>query len=297
MSCHSRLQFFLDMIPNWPPSEGMADTLAATNWITKLGALTADYTPAERFAAVELKTTDKAAIWVERWNRVNIGVNRDWNLFANDFILEAIKNRSEEEPTWDEITEFKQGPDEPTANYVERMKLTLQLLPPEEDGKYASSKYKISPGSEKRVAYYFCRGLRSDHPFKKEDQKPQPTINETFREVMNFSNMDCGTDVESPESRAIKRYIAAMAQTNSNMIKLGTQNVEQAKFDKFENDFPAEQTENLSMDELANMFEAWCLTEKVTEAAVRITRTIKRMDPDVARRMFSGTELEKYIIS
>jgi hypothetical protein len=65
---------------------------------------------------------------VKRWKRTHVGVSRNWGQFAADFVAEAIKGR-DAETKWDEVAQFHQEPDEPTASYIQRALLTVEILP------------------------------------------------------------------------------------------------------------------------------------------------------------------------
>jgi hypothetical protein len=90
-----------------------------------------------------------------------------WGDFVLDFINESYVDRATARPTMNEIHKLKQGPNETTVDCMQRMRLTLKLLPKETGAE--SSEYGIGAATESTAAYQFCEGLRSDHPFKVKD--------------------------------------------------------------------------------------------------------------------------------
>ncbi|KAG0207044.1 hypothetical protein BGX31_002632 [Mortierella sp. GBA43] len=170
MTTESRFQFFLKSVPDWPIAGGTVDALSASNWINELGDLIIDCTPAEKFAAAEMKMKGPTKAWMKRWKRNHAVTSRHWGQFAADFVAEVIKDR-DAETTWDEIAQFRQEFDEPTASYIQRALLTVDMLPKSDPPAEVVYEYGIDAAEEKRVAYYLCRGLRNDHLFKRQEDK------------------------------------------------------------------------------------------------------------------------------
>jgi hypothetical protein len=243
----SRLEYFLRDVPTWPLKTGDEASQGAARWIATIGGLCAGFSLAEKVMAVEKKASGKFIIWVQRWRLMHASTDATWTLFVNDFVAEAVINRDKASPTIDELNALKQGPDEPAAEYIERTSLTMQLLPPESG--YEQWAIKVSEATERIAAYQFCKGLRNDHPFKLKDQEPPVFLNEAFKAVMKFSKINRWRDVDSAETKVIRRYNERTPQQGAGTVKLGGEKVPREQFDKFEADFPGEQTENLSAGE------------------------------------------------
>ncbi|KAF9924242.1 hypothetical protein BGZ65_008452, partial [Modicella reniformis] len=294
MSSDRSFEYFLADIKPWPLAADDDDSSAAT-WISAIGDIVIDLGSTQKFMAVEKKTTGKTAIWVKRWRLSRTESERKWYKFVNDFITESYLDRSKAKVTMNEIHQMKQGSNETTTDYMQRMKLTLKLLPVETGQE--NEPYKISPATEGTVAYLFCKGLRSDHPFKLKDQTPPDTLKATFEAVMKFSNVSQWEDVESAESKVIKRSEAELSIPVRDSVLIGSIQVPGAQFAKFQNDFPKDRINDLAMDELVDMFSAWSLSAVDEQnAAARVARTIRLMNPKSARRVFGATDLARHII-
>jgi len=294
MSTDRSFEYFLKDVKSWPPSD--ADTNSATNWISTMGSILADLKPTQKFMALEKKTTGKTAIWVRRWMLSKPESEWKWGDFVLDFINESYVDRTTARPTMNEIHKLKQGPNETTVDYMQRMRLTLKLLPKETGAD--SNEYGIGAATESTAAYQFCEGLRSDHPFKLKDQSPGDTLKGTFETVMKFSKINQWADVLSAESKVIKRSNAEMPTQVEESVVIGTTRVPGTQYSKFQKDFTKERIDDMAMDELADLFSAWTISAVgESDATARVARTIRRMNPRVARRVFGGTELAKHIIS
>ncbi|KAG0204398.1 hypothetical protein BGX31_003168, partial [Mortierella sp. GBA43] len=299
MPCNSRFDYFIAKFPTWPPGEGeKADVQAATDWVEEFDDLTSELTFSEKLSLAIEKTTGNTSLWVKRWKKARHVEGRNWSHFADDFIAEATRGRSEKNTTWSEIDRIQQSSDEPTASYIKRVTLTVAMLPKEAD--FPNDPHGLRPASSERAAYALCSGLRLDHPFKKKDQAAPDTFQKAIEAVTSFSKVNRWIGVESAESTILKRYnekrTPLSATVESDTIELGGKYVADKKeFKKFKTDFPSSQTENVSMDELTDMFKLWKLEDDEPDSAVRIARTIKRMNPIVARRAFRGTDLLQHL--
>ncbi|KAF9897111.1 hypothetical protein BX616_006166, partial [Lobosporangium transversale] len=274
----------------WPSAE--AEGLTAATWISDFGGVIEGETLSNKLMFVERQATGKIQRWIRRWRMTN-KTNGAWSQFVSDFIMEASTPRSQD-VTLDELHSIKQGEDETTANYVQRMKLTMELLDPESG--CDAQPYKIPTATERLLAYRFCKGLRQDHPFKVKNKEAPATLKETFESVTQLVEGN-RWGIDTTESRVIARSNAEHAAPIETNVLLGSTLVPRTHYSGFLADFKddKEKVNQLSVDELTDMFGAWTLAAEERTPEARIAQTISRMSPAVARRVFGSSELAKHI--
>ncbi|KAF9915054.1 hypothetical protein BX616_007000, partial [Lobosporangium transversale] len=191
--------------------------------------------------------------------------------------MEASTPRSQD-VILEELHSIKQGEDETTVNYVQRMKLTLELL--ELETGCEGQPYKIPTTTERLLAYRFCKGLRQDHPFKVKNKEAPATLKETFESVILLvegSRLGIYT-TESHATVCSNAKHAAPVETN---VLLGSTLVPRTYYSGFLAHFKNDKERSLAAE------------ERTPE--VRVAQTTSRMSPAIARRVFGSSELAKHI--
>ncbi|KAF9348938.1 hypothetical protein BGX34_002160, partial [Mortierella sp. NVP85] len=193
-----------------------------------------------------------------------------------------------------EIHKLRQGPNETTVDYMQRMRLTLKLLPKRPEPSRVSTVSERRLKAPRRTS---SAGVEKRPPFQGEGS-PAETLKETFETVMKFSKINQWGDVLSVESKLIKRSNAELPTQVEESVVIGATRVSGTQYSRFQKDLTKERIDDMAMDELADLFSAWTISAAgESDATARVARTIRRMNPRVARRVFGGTELAKHIIS
>ncbi|KAI7815722.1 hypothetical protein BC939DRAFT_509033, partial [Gamsiella multidivaricata] len=280
------LQYYLDGLPNWPSTE--ADVLTATGWVREIGAVSQGESLGRMLFSVEKKTTGTMKAWVRRW-KISGSHRRTWSEFCSDFVQETRRTRTFL-ITMGEIATITQGAAETSADYIARMKCTVELLPPQEGSE--NKPYKVSEDYSQTFAFHFCKGLHESHPFKVKNKETPATLDEAFKLVERLSSVSRWDGVVTFEDRMLLKSRAAEGDAPSDTVLLGNTAVPGKQYDGFVKDFPKDKVDELNMDELTEMFSAWTLAARgEPNAASRVAKTIRRMNVTVARRVFGSTEL------
>ncbi|KAF9179018.1 hypothetical protein BGZ49_005231 [Haplosporangium sp. Z 27] len=247
--------------------------------------------------AVLSKTKDKTNLWVRRWIKTYspTPLKATWFEFSKAFIREAYRERNFS-TTFEEIFKIKKIPEETIGNYVERMKLSVELL--QFDGE---ADKELPESTVKTLISRFCKGLPSDHPFKRDNKDAPTTLDEAYKIVLKLAAPNKWEDEDSEDEVPSRPLIGAVAAEPKEVVQghelnIGPHKVSPKEYSSFVSDFGKDKVNQLAMDELTSMFGAWTIASAgETNAVNRVASTIRKMDPHLARRVFSGTIHEAHI--
>jgi len=280
MSLKSFVEAFVEKYPSWPGT-GTVDGPNATKWVKKLGQILGEQPVELRIFIVTTKLEEPTKRWAARW--IEVTENQTWDGFVVDFANEHTKKRTRLR-TMSEITTIVQGREETNANYIQRLKLTMALLPEKE------GKPDVTAEEEEYIADRFCEGLIPKHPVKVKGIPPPPTVEEAIKLVEKHGKINYYADVKDRErDLAEKNTIAEAGRTNHDIV-VGTQKIPREQYDTFQRDFGADVVDSVSMDDLTRMFSMWSIASASGNSSeARIAKTIDRMDAGFARRVLLGS--------
>ncbi|KAG0208686.1 hypothetical protein BGX31_002276 [Mortierella sp. GBA43] len=263
------LEFFLKGFPKWPLEDEQKEFSCALVWIRDLSDILEGLTPSKKLIIVERQTTGQMAIWVKRWRLSRTLAERRWPQFMADFILESTNNRGKDDQlTSIEIAKFRQRDDEPTMEYICRVKLTVMLLPVD------PAKDPSAFCTEMSIIKKFIYGLRGDHPYFPDGDALPSTLEEAYSNVLSSVTKRRPDSAETEEDRIIKKWAAAMS---TETIFIGSHQVPRFQYAKFEDDFSQYPVDELPMAHLEETFLAWALASEEQDATTRIDKTIRRL--------------------
>ncbi|KAF9914095.1 hypothetical protein FBU30_002808, partial [Linnemannia zychae] len=228
--------------------------------------------------------------WYNRWKIE--GGTRDWSRLKQDFPEEVMLKRTAD-ITIDEITNIKQRVGETTLNYRARMESNVALLHASPNAK--GEEYKLEPQVEQLLCRWYCRGLLPGHPFKVKNKEPGATLTLTYAAVAKYSERNKYGEPTFETRTREANPLAYSLPLEQHFEHKGTK-IDATKLAEFKSEFDQSATDQLSMDELADMFSAWQLSSlEERTAAGRAMKTVGYMNPSVARRVFGGTRLAQHI--
>jgi len=237
-----------------------------------------------------LKVTGVTLAWFNRWREEDC--LRDWSRLKQDFPKETRLKRTAD-ITLSEVMEVKQRVGEATPNYQVRMEANIALLlaSPTDDG----LPFSLEPQVELLLNQVCCRGLLPGHPFKLKNKDPEKTVALTYAAVAKYSEHNRYGE-STFESRICEANPSACTLPPEQSFEHKGVKIEASKLAEFKTEFDKSATDQLSLDELTDMFGAWRLSsleERIL--AGRAMKTTGYMNPVVARRVFGGTMLAQHI--
>jgi hypothetical protein len=136
------------------------------------------------------------------------------------------------------------------------------------------------PSDEEFVVTKFIRGLRDDHPFRKDRFKG--TLQEAYKVLQSTTNR-CQSDSDSEEGLIVKKWSAAMTKDT---IFIGSHQVPKYQYAKFKDDFSQYPIDELPITQLTEMFLAWALASEEQDVPTRNDKTIRRLSPSTLALLY-----------